>query len=239
MIVKILFLYIINIIFLFQNSIADINSSSTTVTDIFTTSEESIESSSTFITSTVPTSEFYETKATDLTDITNFSTINTTNIINFTNSTVNQNETGILSTTTLFNSQSTTFQPVDTTISTTSTRFSFISSTVQNNSPRVAIILVIFGSIGILTVLGFLFYVWRKTKLEENKYITLAERLNTQSSRPSSPNINNMNEDLFVNNETVFSNPAFNLQERSVKDDNFKFDFDDIITKKNNSESNL
>ncbi|RNA27130.1 hypothetical protein BpHYR1_027782 [Brachionus plicatilis] len=159
----------------------------------------------------------------------------------YTGSEIVQTMTESLVTTILQTKETSTFQSVIPNVS-TSTAISFTTSTIQNNTSRVVGILVTFGLIGIFIVLGFLFYVWRKTKLEENKYITLADRLNAQSSRPPSPNVANMNEDMFVNNlasETVFSNPAFNLQERSGKDDNFKFDFDDITNEKRNNESDL
>ncbi|CAF0810256.1 unnamed protein product [Brachionus calyciflorus] len=114
------------------------------------------------------------------------------------------------------------------------------TSTVENNTARVVGIMVAFGVAGIIIVIGFLVYVWRKSKLEENKYITLADKLNTTPSRPASPGTSNMNEDFFINNtrnDTVFTNPAFNLNERNkakTSNDDFKFNFDDIKTNPNN-----
>lgn len=238
MIFKILFLYTINSIFLLKNSIANDNSSETTYIDISTIIEDSTEFTNNFSTPSMLTSELSDTFGTT-SNVKNDT--DETNTINFTNPTVSQNETESLIeslNTTLDMNQVTTSQQL---IISSTTTLLLTHSKTQNNSSRVVVTLVIFGTIGILIILAFLLYVWRKTKLEENKYVTLAERLNTQSSRPSSPNIR-MNEDLFVNNvsnETVFSNPGFSLQERSAKDDNFKFDFDDIINEQKNNESNV
>jgi hypothetical protein len=46
---------------------------------------------------------------------------------------------------------------------------------------------VAFAILGVGAVVGGLFYFYRRSQLESNKYVTLADKLNTTSSRPPSP----------------------------------------------------
>lgn len=236
MIYNILFFCTINQIFFLLDSLA------MSTSDFNFTSTEPISFQTSISDTSIADTTINTTETTQFSTVSSLITtfISEQPVTNLINSTLIQNETESLITTIFSTKELSTSQSVIPNITST-TASSFPTTTIENNTARVVGILVTFGCIGILIVLGFLFYVWRKTKLEENKYVTLADRLNTQSSRPPSPTTN-MNEDLFVNNlgnETVFSNPAFNLQERPSKDDNFKFDFDDLTIDKRNNESNL
>ena len=131
------------------------------------------------------------------------------------------------------------------TVSVENTTSAYTDGLIQVNNGKTIGVLLSFSVVGIVIVSSILLYIWRKSKYEESKYVTLSERINitANASRPStSANANNSFTDLNNSsswNPTSYVNKAFELNrnqgipealsknvsetqnERKIKFDNF------------------